>query len=99
MADKLLCIPVWASRRPGSAPFPHLGVPTTKTRVRERCRPGSARYLSGDAGMFICHVGGTFMPRFCILSGEKGRFMFKNAPVLSMAILAYVNINSILSAT
>ena len=33
MADKLLCIPVWASRRPGSAPFPHLGVPTTETRV------------------------------------------------------------------
>ena len=26
MADKLLCIPVWVSRRPGSAPFPHPGL-------------------------------------------------------------------------
>ena len=33
MADKLLCIPVRVSRRPGSAPLPRLGVPTTETRV------------------------------------------------------------------
>ena len=32
-ADKLLCIPVRASRRPGAAPLPHPGVPTTETRV------------------------------------------------------------------
>ena len=38
--------------------------------MRERCRPGSARYLSGDAGMFIRHVGGTFMPRFCIFFAD-----------------------------
>jgi len=54
MADKLLCIPVWAS-----------------------CRPGSARSPDGDAEKFISHVGGTFMPCFCILFGEKGRFIFK----------------------
>ena len=33
MADKHRRIPVKASRRPGSAPFPHPGVPTTETRV------------------------------------------------------------------
>ena len=33
MADKLLCIPVWASRRPGSAPPRHPGLHTAYTRV------------------------------------------------------------------
>ena len=28
------------------------------------------RDLSGDAGMFIRHVGGTFMPRFCIFFAD-----------------------------
>ena len=53
------------------------GVPATETRARERCRPGSARSPDGDAEKFISHVGGTFMPCFCILFGEKGRFIFK----------------------
>ena len=51
------------------------GVPATETRVRERCRPGSARSPDGDAEKFISHVGGAFMPCFCILFDEKGRFM------------------------
>ena len=53
------------------------GVPIMETRVRERCRPGSARSPDGSAEKFISHVGGTFMPCFCILFGEKGRFIFK----------------------
>ena len=53
------------------------GVPTTEARVWERCRPGSARSPDGSAEKFNSHVGGTFMPCFCILFGEKGRFIFK----------------------
>ena len=53
------------------------GVRATETWVWERCRPGSVQGLSVDAWMFIRHVGGTFMPCFCILCGEKGRFIFK----------------------
>ena len=45
------------------------------TQVWKRCRPGSARSPDGDAEKFISHVGGAFMPCFCILFGEKGRFM------------------------
>ena len=33
MADKLLCIPVWASCRPGSAPLPRPGLRGGYTRV------------------------------------------------------------------
>ena len=33
MADKLLCIPVWASGRPGSAPLPRPGLRGGYTRV------------------------------------------------------------------
>ena len=36
-----------------------------------------ARSPDGSAEKFISHVGGTFMPCFCILFGEKGRFIFK----------------------
>ncbi|WP_288147355.1 hypothetical protein, partial [Xylanibacter rodentium] len=46
---------------------------TAYTQVRERCRPGSARDFSGDAGMFIRRVGGTFMPCFCIFFNEIRR--------------------------
>ena len=63
------------------------GVPIIETRVRERCRPGSARSRSGNAEKFIRYTRGTFMPSFCILSSEKRHFYDKNAPVLSMAIL------------
>ena len=51
------------------------GVSSMETRVPERCRPGSARSSDGDAEKFISHVGGAFMLCFCILFGEKGRFM------------------------
>ena len=54
-----------------------LGVSCMETRARKRSRPGSAQDLCGDAGMFIRRVGGSFMPHSCILSGEKGRFIFK----------------------
>ena len=46
------------------------GVSSMETRVRERCRPGSARDLYGGAEMFICRVGGTFIPCFCIFFAE-----------------------------
>ncbi len=46
------------------------GVPATQTRVRERCRPGSARSPDGDAEKFIRHVGGTFMPCFGIFFAD-----------------------------
>ena len=46
------------------------GVSTTGTRARKRCRPGSARDLSGGAGMFICRVGSTFMPCFYIFFAD-----------------------------
>ena len=46
------------------------GVPTTEIRGRERCRPGSVRDLYGSAWMFICYVGGTFMPCFCIFFAD-----------------------------
>ena len=56
------------------------GVPIIETRVRERCRPGSARSRSGNAEKFIRYTRGTFMPSFCILSSEKRHFYDKTPP-------------------
>ena len=57
--------------------FIKTGFSFVKNRLQNRLRPGSARSPDGDAEKFISHVGGTFMPCFCILFGEKGRFIFK----------------------
>ena len=62
-------------------------VPPTETRVRERCRPGSARDFSGGAGMFIRHVGGTFMPRFCIFFADGCFCPYKH----KYRIIRYIN--------
>ena len=56
------------------------GVPIIETRVRERCRPGSARSRSGNAEKFIRYTRGTFMPSFCILSSEKRHFLTQKTP-------------------
>ena len=45
MADKLLCIPVWASCRPGSAPLPRPGLRGGYTRVSVAGTPGSQAVL------------------------------------------------------
>ena len=65
------------------------GVPTTQTRVRERCRPGSAWDLYGGAGMFICRVGGTFTPRFCIFFADGCFCLCKH----KYHIISYINKN------
>jgi len=57
--------------------FIKTGFSFVKNRLQNRLRPGSARSPDGSAEKFISHVGGTFMPCFCILFGEKGRFIFK----------------------
>ena len=75
------------------------GVPIIETRVRERCRPGSARGLCGGVGMFICCVGCVFMPCFfkaCFIDTQGhfralGRTWTKSTayfrPVLKRAML------------
>ena len=60
--------------------FIKTGFSFVKNRLQNRLRPGCTRHGdpgAGEAWMFIRHVGGTFMPCFCILFGEKGRFIFK----------------------
>ena len=38
MADKLLCRPVWASCRPGSAPLPRPGLHEAQTGLKRFCK-------------------------------------------------------------
>ena len=59
--------------------FIKTGFSFVKNRLQNRLRPGCTRHGDPDvsAEKFISHVGGTFMPCFCILFGEKGRFIFK----------------------
>ena len=63
------------------------GVLTTQTRVRDRCRPGSARGLYVGAGMFIRRVGGTFTPRFCIFFADGCFCLCKH----KYHIISYIN--------
>ncbi len=50
--------------------FIKTGFSFVKNSLQSRLRPGSVRDLSVDAGVFIRHVGGTFMLRFCLFFGD-----------------------------
>ena len=72
MADKLLCRPVWASCRPGSAPLPRPGL-----------RGGYTRVSSGFANGFSTKEKPVLMKKEAVLTGfapvsERSLFLSYN---------------------
>ena len=67
------------------------------TRVRKRCRPGSARSPDGDAEKFIRRVGGTFMPCFGIFFADG--YFCPNIKSTNQILASVVTIKSHVRAT